>query len=624
MSENLSPKKILLLSANPVGTEKRRLDEEIRDIQEGLFQAKNRDNFVLDSIWATRHKDIRRAILRVQPNIIHFSGHGSKEGGLAFEDESGGVKILQASALAGLFSLIAESVECVVLNACYSEPQAQAIAKHIDFVVGMKKDIGNRAAIEFSVGFYDALCSGLSIEKSYEFGCNAIQLAGLNENLTPVLKRKNAAPTEEQDRDDYIAITNSLNEVTQTPPPHNYQSLSEFSLLNKPQMENSYSKAQADYQRILTNNKARLKDVIRHIESSGGVTECPTYLVKEFTQLREEIDNLNKILSNLNLPPSNIPAAAQFIDRPRERERLESALRSTEDWVRIVVVKGMGGTGKTALAVQVARTVTGAFTKVIWTTANDDQSITLENLLDIILRAVDYPSDQLTMQQRKAKVSELLRKDRYLLVLDSFERFGDRAIDEFLAHNDFWPSKVLITTRVIFPEDAYTTELKGLTFEQTKQMLEEVGESKGITVPLSEKEIRGVHDITSGLPLAVELIIGQLAQGISLRNVLDALMSGLTSDGLLEPLFGRSWDLLKENDRIAHEIWMSMTFFVAPASEEAIREINKISIQEFVAAIAQLNKMSLIQPGRDRIGGDEFRYRLHPMARQFLDAKLIE
>jgi thymidylate kinase len=386
-----------------------------------------------------------------------------------------------------------------------------------------------------------------------------------------------------------------------------------------------------DSSQILSQKRLRLDALQVTIENAGGLTKCPTHLVKDFTKLREEIDDLEGKVSNENLPisdisthPSDIPASAQFIDRPIERHRLESALRSSEDWVRIVVVKGMGGTGKTALALQVARTIRRNFRKVIWTTANDDQSITLENLLDIILRAVEYPSDQLTMQQRKVKVSELLRKERYLLVLDSFERFGDRAIDEFLAQNDFWPSKVLITTRVIFPEDAYTTELKGLTLQQTKEMLQEVGKSKGISISLTEEEIEELQYITDGLPLAVELIIGQLAQGIALNYVLGTLMRGLTNDGLLEPLFGRSWEILKENDTTAHEIWMSMTFFVSPASEEAIRKINKTNTPEFIAAITYLNRMSLIQPVRDQMGGDEFRYRLHPMARQFLDAKLIE
>lgn len=82
-------------------------------------------------------------------------------------------------------------MECILLNACYSEIQAKAIAQHIEYVIGMSQEIGDRAAIEFSVGFYDALGAGRNIEVAYKFACNAIQIASIPEYLTPKLLRKN-------------------------------------------------------------------------------------------------------------------------------------------------------------------------------------------------------------------------------------------------------------------------------------------------------------------------------------------------------------------------------------------------------------------------------------------------
>ncbi|WP_339381329.1 hypothetical protein [Brasilonema sp. UFV-L1] len=54
----------------------------------------------------------------------------------------------------------------------------------------MKKAIGDRAAIEFAVGFYDALGAGKSVEFAHKFGCAAIRLAGIPEQLTPTLNKK--------------------------------------------------------------------------------------------------------------------------------------------------------------------------------------------------------------------------------------------------------------------------------------------------------------------------------------------------------------------------------------------------------------------------------------------------
>lgn len=183
-------RKILILSANPKGTSKLRLDEEKREIKEGLRRAKQRSQFTIEVAEATRYRDLRRVILDFEPNIVHFSGHGEGDEGLVFEDETGHAKFVKADALAGLFELFAAQVECVILNACYSQRQAEAISQHIPRVIGMKKAIGDRAAIEFAVGFYDALGAGKSYEIACKFGRNAIQIAGIAEQDTPIWLRE--------------------------------------------------------------------------------------------------------------------------------------------------------------------------------------------------------------------------------------------------------------------------------------------------------------------------------------------------------------------------------------------------------------------------------------------------
>jgi hypothetical protein len=181
---------ILILAANPKGTSQLRLDEEVRDIGEGLQRAKHREEFILAQKLAVRPRDIQRALLDINPQIIHFSGHGTGDEGLVFEDEAGQPKLVDGEALAGLFELFADQIECVVLNGCYSEVQATAITQHVNYVIGMKKAIGDQAAIEFAVGFYDALGAGKTVEFAYKLGCVAIRLAGIAEQLTPVLKKK--------------------------------------------------------------------------------------------------------------------------------------------------------------------------------------------------------------------------------------------------------------------------------------------------------------------------------------------------------------------------------------------------------------------------------------------------
>src|ERR1700733_3172008 len=59
----------------------------------------------------------------------------------------------------------------------------------------MKKAIGDEAAIKFAVGFYDALGAGRDFEWAFKFGCSAIDLKGIPEYLTPVLKKKSISVT---------------------------------------------------------------------------------------------------------------------------------------------------------------------------------------------------------------------------------------------------------------------------------------------------------------------------------------------------------------------------------------------------------------------------------------------
>ena len=156
----LSPRVILFLAANPEGTEPLRLGEEVKRIDQGLERANTRAKFALVQKWAVTDDDLRRALLDNEPEIVHFSGHATGTQGAAFEDEVGRIRFISGESLARLFELCADTVKCVVLNACYSEAQANAIAEHIDYVVGMQEGIGDDAAIKFAVGFYDALAAG--------------------------------------------------------------------------------------------------------------------------------------------------------------------------------------------------------------------------------------------------------------------------------------------------------------------------------------------------------------------------------------------------------------------------------------------------------------------------------
>ena len=104
------PVKILFLAANPEGTTPLRLDREMKEIDEQLGHSAHGDQFHIEQRWAVRTQDLMRALLDVEPQIVHFCGHGEGAIGLVFEDETGSVKLVGTKALANLFQPFANQV----------------------------------------------------------------------------------------------------------------------------------------------------------------------------------------------------------------------------------------------------------------------------------------------------------------------------------------------------------------------------------------------------------------------------------------------------------------------------------------------------------------------------------
>ncbi len=181
------PIRILFLAANPRDTDPLRLDQEIRIIDQRLRSSEYRDRFQVFQHWAVRVSDLQELLLRHKPHIVHFSGHGSKSGRIVLEDDNGSATSVSPDALRNLFHILKKDVRCVVLNACFSFNQADAIANEIDCVVGMSQAIGDESAKQFAGSFYQGLGYGENIAIAFELGCNAIDLSGLGDEDKPKL-----------------------------------------------------------------------------------------------------------------------------------------------------------------------------------------------------------------------------------------------------------------------------------------------------------------------------------------------------------------------------------------------------------------------------------------------------
>ncbi|RLI49373.1 MAG: hypothetical protein DRP09_20700 [Candidatus Thorarchaeota archaeon] len=196
----MSKIKILFLGAYP-DIKPLKLDEEVRAIRQKLRMSEHRDTFDWDSAWAVRPDDLLQMLNEHKPHIVHFSGHGSPSGEIILVDENvingnRNPKPVSPEALRRLFQVVADNVRVVLLNACYSRIQAEAIKDFVDCVIGMNSEIGDQAAIIFASSFYRALGFGRSVKEAFEQGRVALMLEGIPEENTPeLLCRSNVDPS---------------------------------------------------------------------------------------------------------------------------------------------------------------------------------------------------------------------------------------------------------------------------------------------------------------------------------------------------------------------------------------------------------------------------------------------
>jgi len=178
---------ILFLAANPSDTTRLRLIQEFRELDQTLRRSKHGSRFNINQQWAVRVKDLQELLLRHRPCIVHFTGHGCSTGDIILENNLGNSCPVPAKALSELFCLLKDNISCVVLSACYSERQAQAIAEHIDCVIGVSSAIEELAAIRFTTGFYQALGYGKDLMTAFNLGCSEIKLESLNDSDKPII-----------------------------------------------------------------------------------------------------------------------------------------------------------------------------------------------------------------------------------------------------------------------------------------------------------------------------------------------------------------------------------------------------------------------------------------------------
>ncbi len=312
-----------------------------------------------------------------------------------------------------------------------------------------------------------------------------------------------------------------------------------------------------------------------------------------------------------------------FVGRTKEHVDITTRLLNPD--CRLLTLTGLGGSGKTRLAIEAATTVAAQF-------PHGTAFVALQPIPrgDLLVSAIAqtvgvtfYGEDE-----SQEQLFAYLHDKTLLLILDNFEHLLDGAafVSTLLAAAP--GVTVLVTSRealrlqeewlyplqgLVMPPSVYATSLE--EYEAVQLFLSHARRVQPAFDLASEREsVIRICMMTAGLPLAIELAASWL-KGLHAAHIAQAMQRNLdvlsTTTRNVEPrhrsmraVFDQSWALLSENERL---IFARLSVFRGGFASDAAEQVAGASF----ANLAALVEKSLIQlESTDRFG-------MHELLRQY-------
>ncbi len=208
-TENNLQKKVLFLGAIPNNKLPLKVLAEFTMIQMVREQGISRDFYNVFYDFAISYEGLLKQIVKVNPNIIHFSLHGNKSKGLYFVDEFN----RDTESIVGLIdfekiiSVISKknNITGIIISACNSYEFGKVASKYVEFVVVMNDFIADEAAVRFTRTFYATIFDqqDIDIEQAIDFGRTALTRINFTDADGKTIKYDNIPKLIRKDKDDY-------------------------------------------------------------------------------------------------------------------------------------------------------------------------------------------------------------------------------------------------------------------------------------------------------------------------------------------------------------------------------------------------------------------------------------
>ncbi|MEV4463505.1 NB-ARC domain-containing protein [Micromonospora echinofusca] len=353
--------------------------------------------------------------------------------------------------------------------------------------------------------------------------------------------------------------------------------------------------------------------------------------VVEWRRSRREADIAQPAVESAHgsdRPAENLPTPdfTNFIGRVDEQTRIHEVLRPyPHSQHPVVAIDGIGGSGKSALALAVARRYVAEydsmpsedrFGAVIWTSAKVElltaegprprpsRHRSLDDILDTI--GIVLGREDVTRAGNEHKLEaarSALKKQRTLLIIDNLETIEDETIYSFLRELPA-PTKAIVTTRHKI-DAAVALTLDSLSDEDASVLLSQQFSEQAER--LTPGEWKRILELSGRLPLAIVWSAAQIRLGVPAVEVLGTWERG--RDQLAEFSFAGIWNTLQGHPAAATTM-RAIAALPFPATSEILANCASTHLDETQAVLRQLSRLALVQ--RKQHG-----WTVHPLVRQY-------